>query len=387
MSKILKISCIAILAGSFSGILSSLFLHSLSWVTEIRQSHSYLIWGLPLFGLFFGYSIKRIPHHINQGVPYIISNLDNHQSPISFWMAPFIFITSLGTHLFGGSAGREGVGVIMGASIAQLTPRLGLTSIELRAHLIYAGIAAGFSSIFGTPLAAIIFAFELHQFKDIKKTHLLLTTALSSLTGWFVTHNLGPHHQVFEVNFTLNNETLYYLLIASITAGLGAHFFYWGMKYYTHFISRLFPKVQWKLFFGGFFISAVVFLSEGHQYIGIGTEMIGRSFITQMMPYDFIMKCLLTIMTLSIGFKGGEVTPLFFMGATLSNSTASLLNLKNFSLSSSLGMVSLFGAVTGTPLASAIMGAELFGWEVGVLSLACCFLARLLMGRRSIYRH
>ena len=95
MSKILKISFIAILAGSFSGVLSSLFLHSLSWVTEIRQSHSYLIWGLPLFGLIFGYSIKRIPHHINQGVPYIISNLDNHQSPISFWMAPFIFIASI----------------------------------------------------------------------------------------------------------------------------------------------------------------------------------------------------------------------------------------------------------------------------------------------------
>ena len=387
MSKILKISCIALLVGSFSGILSSLFLHALSDVTEIREDYPYLIWGLPLFGIIFGYCIKRTPHHINQGVPYIISNLDNHQSPISVWMAPFIFITSLGTHLFGGSAGREGVGVIMGASIAQLTPRLGLTSIELRAHLIYAGIAAGFSSIFGTPLAAIIFAFELHQFKDIKKTYLLLTTALSSLAGWFVTHNLGPHHQVFEVNFTLNNETLYYLLIASITAGLGAHIFYWGLKYYTQFISKIFPQIIWKLFFGGFLVSATVFLSGGHQYIGIGTDVIAQSFITQMVPFDFIMKCLLTIMTLSIGFKGGEVTPLFFMGATLSNSTASLLNLKNFSLSSSLGMVSLFGAVTGTPMASAIMGAELFGWKVGVLSIVCCYLARLIMGKRSIYRH
>lgn len=387
MSKILKLSLIALLVGSFSGILSSLFLHSLSAVTELRQSYSYLIWGLPVFGFLFGLWIKRIPHHINQGVPYFLSSLDDHKSPISIWMAPFIFVSSLGTHLFGGSAGREGVGVIMGTSIARLTPTLGLSSIELRPHLIYAGIAAGFSSIFGTPLTAIIFAFELHQFKDMKKPELMTTTILASFGGWLITHVLGPHHQAFEVNFVLGNDTLYYVLIASISAGLGAHLFYWGLKYYTQIISKLFPQIEWKLFFGGFLISGIVFLTNSYQYVGIGTDVIAKSFETQMMPFDFFMKCLLTIMTISIGFKGGEVTPLFFMGATFSNSIASLLNLKNFSLSSSLGMVSLFGAVTGTPLASGIMAAELFGWEVGVLSIVCCHLARLIMGKRSIYRH
>lgn len=387
MSKILKLSLIALLVGSFSGILSSLFLHSLSAVTELRQSYSYLIWGLPVFGFLFGLWIKRIPHHINQGVPYFLSSLDDHQSPISIWMAPFIFVSSLGTHLFGGSAGREGVGVIMGASIARLTPTLGLSSIELRPHLIYAGIAAGFSSIFGTPLTAIIFAFELHQFKDMKKPELMTTTILASFGGWLITHVLGPHHQAFEVNFVLGNDTLYYVLIASISAGLAAHLFYWGLKYYTQIISKLFPQIEWKLFFGGFLISGIVFLTNSYQYVGIGTDVIAKSFETQMMPFDFFMKCLLTIMTISIGFKGGEVTPLFFMGATFSNSIASLLNLKNFSLSSSLGMVSLFGAVTGTPLASGIMAAELFGWKVGVLSIVCCYLARLIMGKHSIYRH
>lgn len=387
MSKILKLSFIAILIGSFSGILSSLFLYSLAAVTELRQSYSYLIWGLPLFGLIFGKCIKRVPHHINQGVPYIIQNFDNHQAPISLWLAPFIFVSSLGTHLFGGSAGREGVGVIMGASIARLTPALGLSSIELRPHLIYGGIAAGFSSIFGTPLTAIIFAFELHQFTDMKKPELMTTTILASLAGWLMTHILGPGHQAFEVNFILGNDTLYYLLIASISAGLGAHLFYWGLKLYTHFISKLFPQIQWKLFFGGLFISGIVFLSKGYQYIGIGTDVIAQSFVSQMMPLDFFIKCLLTIMTIAIGFKGGEVTPLFFMGATLSNSIAGLLNLKNFSLSSSLGMVALFGAVAGTPVASAMMATELFGWKVGVLSIVCCYLARLIMGKRSIYRH
>ena len=115
--------------------------------------------------------------------------------------------------------------------------------------------------------------------------------------------------------------------------------------------------------------------------------MIAESFLREMSYYDFTMKALLTIMTISIGFKGGEVTPLFFMGATFSNWAGSLFNFKNFGFSSSLGMVAMFGAVTGTPFASAIMGVELFGWEVGACSLVSCLLARFLMGNRTMYRH
>ena len=387
MSKIAKITVIVVFVGIASGLLSSSFLHSLAWVTAFRQDNPLLIWGLPVFGFIFGLIIRRIPHHINEGVPYILMELDNQEARVSPWMAPFIFLSSLGTHLFGGSAGREGVGVIMGASAAHLIPRFKHSYIEMRPYLIYAGMAAGFSSIFGTPFAAVFFAFELHAFKDIKKKSLFICTMLASFAGFVVSHFLGPSHQRFHVTFSYSTEIIFYVVIAGISSGAGAHLFYWGLKAYTQLISKIFPSVEWKLFTGGLLISGLVFFTNSYDYAGIGTDVIAQSFISQMEPYDFIMKCLLTIMTLSIGFKGGEVTPLFFMGATLSNGIAHLLNFKNYSLSSSLGMVGLFGAVTGTPLASGIMGVELFGWEAGALSLVCCFLSRKLMGHYSVYRH
>jgi H+/Cl- antiporter ClcA len=387
MSKIVKISFISVLVGIFSGLLSASFLHSLNWVTAFRENHHFLIWGLPLFGYVFGLIIKRVPHHINQGVPYILSELDNHNAHVSPWMAPFIFLSSLATHLFGGSVGREGVGVIMGASIAHLIPRLKHSYIELRPYLIYTGIAAGFSSIFGTPMAAIIFAFELHDFKDIKKATLVFSTVIASFFGLIIPALMGIQHMHIQVKFPLTSEVLIYILIAILTSGVGSRLFYWGMKAYTRFISRIVPHVEWKLFIGGLLISFFVFITKSYSYIGIGTDVIYKSFHSPMGFLDFTMKALLTVMTISIGFKGGEVTPLFFMGATFSNSVASFFNFRNYPFSSSLGMVAIFGAVTGTPFASAMMASEIFGWKVGICSIVPCLISRLFMGHRSLYRH
>lgn len=384
MPKIFKIFIISLFVGIISGALSSFFLHSLSWVTFTRKSYPDLIWGLPVFGLLFGLVIKRIPHHINQGVPYILEELENENANVSPWMVPFIFLSSLGTHLFGG---REGVGVIMGASAAHLMPKIRKSYKTMRPFLIYSGIAAGFSSIFGTPLAAILFAFELHAFKHVKRMELVISTTMASFIALLIPHLFGPTHQHFEVSYMFQGDLIFYVLIATITSGVGAQFFYWGLKGYTHLISKIFPRIELKLFMGGLFVSLLVYFTNSFPYIGIGTDVIARSFAGQMSYHDFAMKGLLTVMTISIGFKGGEVTPLFFMGATFSNSISGLFNLKNFALSSSLGMVGLFGAVTGTPLASAVMGVELFGWKVGLLCFVTCYLGCLIMGRRSVYRH
>jgi H+/Cl- antiporter ClcA len=386
MSKILKIIFIAAFIGLVSGALSSSFLHLLTRVTEIRHASPQFIWGLPLFGLIFSFVIKKVPHHINQGVPYILEELDNHKAHVSPWMAPFIFLSSIGTHLFGGSAGREGVGVIMGASAAHMLPRLSSHFQNVRKFLIFGGIAAGFSSIFGTPLAAIVFAFELHSFKHFKEIDLLTCTTLASFAALVVPYFFGPLHQHFEVSLNLN-EVIPYILIVGIVSGIGANLFYWGFKGYTRFVSFLFPHLSTKLAVGGLMVSALVFFTNSYQYVGIGIDVIAESFFREMSYYDFTMKALLTIMTITIGFKGGEVTPLFFMGATFSNWACSFFNLRNYAFSSSLGMIAMFGAVTGTPFASAIMGAELFGWEVGVCCLFCCLIARFSMGNRTLYRH
>lgn len=386
MSKFFKIIFIAIFVGLISGSLSTLFLYGLTAVTQVRESSYLWIWGLPLFGLFLGLIIKRIPPHINQGVPYILKSLDSEDTHVSPWMTPLVFLGALGTHLFGGSAGREGVGVIMGASISQLLPQVRNCLRGFKTYLIYSGIAAGFASIFGTPLAAIVFAFELHGFCNIKDWKLVVCIIASAYIAFIVLTFIGPEHTHYAVDFSYDSTLVYYFLIASVTSAFGGQLFYWGVRGYSLMMSKLVSRVEFRLLLGGLIVSLLVFLTDSYSYIGIGTDVIARSFNEQMHMSDFFFKCLLTVMTISVGFKGGEVTPLFFMGATLSNSTASFLGLKNFSLSSALGMVSLFGAATGTPLASAIMGWELFGWEVGALSLVTCYIARLLMVGRSIYR-
>lgn len=386
MSKISKIILIAIFVGLLSGALSSLFLHSLDWVTSIRIKHPVLIWGLPFWGLFLGAMIKRIPHHINQGVPYILHELENPKANVSPWMTPFIFIASLGSHIFGGSVGREGVGVIMGASSAHLFSAVRLPYEEMRPVLIYSGIAAGFSSIFGTPIAAILFAFELHKYKHLKSRKIFVCTAVASFVAFYISRYLAPSHMNFNVDYEMTSDIFFYLLIATLTSGIGGLIFYWSLKSYTKFISKIFPHIELKLFMGGLLVSTVVFISGGHQFIGIGTDVIAQAFVAKMVPYDFAMKCLLTVMTISVGFKGGEVTPLFYMGSTFSNSIASFFNFSNYGLSSSLGMVGLFSAVTATPVASAIMGAELFGPKVGALCLISCILSRMLMRKHSVYR-
>lgn len=373
MSKIVKLFSIALLIGVLAGTLSSAFLYALKFVTELRLSHPALIFGLPVFGLVFFLIIKKVPKHINQGVPYILEELDHPAAIISPWMAPFIFFASVGTHLFGGSAGREGVGVIMGASMAHVIPNVG------RSYLVFGGMAAGFASIFGTPLAAVVFAFELHHFRHRRDPHLILITLISAFMANFVTHLLGPEHARYVVSLNWQGDLVFYVLIGILASGLGGQIFYWGLKFY--------PKLKLNLVTGGLLVTLVIYFFHAQAYSGIGTQLLAESFVAPKTVYDFLMKCLLTIMTIAVGFKGGEVTPLFIMGATLSNSLCSLVGLTTYSLSSALGMVGLFGAVSATPVASAIMGAELFGYETFPLCLAVCLVGRMLLFNRSVYRH
>jgi H+/Cl- antiporter ClcA len=386
MSKFLKHILIFIYVGTASGVLSSLFLHALGAVTSFRMEHPRLLFGLPLFGFFFGLLLKRIPPSMNHSVPSVLEEIETDKKTISVWTAPFIFIASIGTHLFGGSAGREGVGVLMGASAAHLLPKTHRTFNQMRKYLIYGGVAAGFASIFGTPWAGVFFAFELRDFKERKNVYLLFTTLFSALLADSVTRILGPDHAKYVVGFSWDWSLLVYVaLIGIVSAGAGI-LFYQAMKRASSFFARALPRVEWRLFTGALILVLIVWFTGGFAYTGIGVDGIARSFSEEMSLRDFAMKCLLTILTLSVGFKGGEVTPLFFMGATLSNTVLAKLSFSNYSLSASLGMVSLFAAVTKTPLTCAIMAGELFGYEIFPLALGSCLLGSWLMKGRSIYR-
>lgn len=377
---------ISLVISLVSGFFSSLFLYSLDWITLFRNQNLFILGGLPLFGFCLGLILYKCPPSINQGIPSLLNKNIKNKNLISPWTSPFIFLSSLGTHLFGGSAGREGVGILMGVGVSQILPKLNNKFSNSQHYLIYFGIAAGFSSIFGTPIGAVVFTFELFKFKEIKNKFLVIMTVFTSFMAYFVGHLLGPSHQSFSVSFDWNKSLLIYIGLIGFISGTGALIYYWGYQNCEKLLHQMLPKIYLRLPIVGIFISLFVFTTQSYSALGIGTDIISQSFLQKMHFSDFGFKCILTILTLSAGFKGGEATPLFFMGSVLSNYILSIFNFNNFALSSSLGMVSLFGAVTATPLASIFIAYELFGLPIGLFSIIPCFLARKLMGKNSIYK-
>lgn len=375
---------IHLILGALVGAASALFLFGLDFVSSLRISYSQLIWGLPLFGILFGLILKNVSVEINQGVPYFVRMLNQEQQKVSFWTFPFILISSLGTHLFGGSAGREGVGVLMGAGISKLLSRF--KAISKESELLSSGMVAGFSSIFGTPLAGLLFVFEIDKFRNSKNLNRIFCSLVASVAAYYITKILGVSHSNFYVRFQWDIKLLAYILIAGLVSGLGARVYFHIYKIINQKILRwsLHPSI--KLLVGGFGVAALSYLIDGQSYLGLGTDIILKSFEQPMQIHDFVFKLILTVLTLVVGFKGGEVTPLFFMGATLSNSVLGFFHFNNFGLSAALGMVSLFGAVAGLPFTASILALELFGFKVGIVAFCSCLVARKIMGQHSIYQ-
>ena len=386
MSFIFKIITIGTLAGALSGFFSTLFLKSLYYVTDLRVSNPYIILLLPVFGLFLAYLSKNIPLNVDVSIKDIKSHLNQNKVFTSTLVTPFVFLASLGTHLFGGSAGREGVGVIMGASLSSRVGTLFRLDYKIsKTLLLYSGVAAGFSSIFGAPIAAIIFAYEIDRFKRIKERSLFLIVVTSSIVSYYTTRLLNLKHYTPDVSFNISYQIIIYILISGVTCGAGALAYFHAIRLYKKYTLTFFKNVYLRYFFGCVVIVATIFLFNAFDYAGIGTTFINDSFLERRSFYDFLLKFILTTLTLGIGFKGGEVTPLLFMGSTLSNSMLSQFGYSHFALSSALGMFAFFGAATATPLTSTLMALDLFGPELALICLPTCFIARFIMNKESLY--
>jgi H+/Cl- antiporter ClcA len=386
MTFIFKIILIGLITGALSGIFSTLFLNSLFFVTKLRISSPIIILLLPLFGLCSVFFLKRTPKYIDISIKDIKDNIVNKENSLSLLTAPFIFITSIGTHLFGGSAGREGVGVLMGASLSSLFKKIFvLKDKDLGTLLLYCGVASGFSSIFGAPIAAIFFAYEIDRFKKIKDFPTFLIVISGSLSAYFTTMLLRLGHEIPQLSFTFSLETISYILISGVVCGLGALAYYYSITLYKKTNDIIFKNQYFKYFFGSLLIITIIFLLNAFDYTGIGTTYINNTFLEKRSFYDFLMKFILTTLTLGIGYKGGEVTPLLFMGSSLSNSILTQLGFGNYALSSALGMFAFFGAATATPLTSAFMALDLFGPELAIVCLPTCYIARIIMRKKSLY--
>jgi len=371
--------------GVVSGCASALFLWSLELVTETRMAHKSLILLLPLAGLLIGWVYSRYGRSVAGGNNVILDELHGGEGRVPLRMVPFVLSGTLVTHLFGGSAGREGTAVQMGGSLADAVARLFRLTPADRRILLTSGVAGGFGSVFGTPMAGTVFAMEVTQVGGVRYEGLVAAFA-ASMIGDLVVRAWGVGHTHYPslLGFDISTGLLAKIALIGIAAGIVSRLF----AELVHGVKAAFrTAVPWEPLrpvIGGLIVVIAVFGFQAFDYIGIGTPMIVQSFTPGAVPPpSFLWKLLLTAITLGAGFQGGEVTPLFFMGATLGSALGQMLGVPP-ELAAGTGFVAVFAGAANTPLACIIMGAELFGGGLPYLGLAC-IMAYIASGHAGIY--
>lgn len=382
---ILKWIFICMIVGLISGLASALFLVSLQWTSDYRDAHRWIIWLLPIGGLFIGLLYYYFGKEVVKGNNLILEEYENPQEIIPLKMAPLVLVGTLITHLFGGSAGREGTAVQMGSAIADQFSKILKLSISERKTILIIGISAGFASIFGTPLTGALFAVEVLYFSKISFKS-IIPSVFTAYVAFYVVEILHVKHTHYSISFVpkLSIVNFGWIIIVGLLSGLAALIF----ARLTHFFSQQFSKFisypPFRPMVGGIILAIAFYLIGTTKFIGLGIPVIISSFHNISENYDFLLKILFTAFTLGAGFKGGEVTPLFFIGATLGSALSLIIPLP-IALLAGMGFVAVFSGATHTPIACTIMGIELFGMDCALYIGIACLVAYFSSGYEGIY--
>lgn len=384
LSYLLKWTILSLLVGAAAGTLSALFLSLLNLATDFRNSHPQLIYLLPVAGFFIGLLYYHKGKTVERGNNLIFDTIHNPKDIIPFKMMPLVLFGTIITHLFGGSAGREGTALQMAAATAdQLHKPFQLHAAD-RKILLIAGLSAGFASVFGTPWAGAIFGIEVLLMGKIPHKA-ILPAVLSAFIGTYVTGLWGVGHTHYHIDLVPPISMM--AVVYSILAGLAFSIAAISFVRITDLFSLVFKKIKYapiRPVIGGVVVLGIVLILGSYKYIGLGIPVIVDAFQQASQPQDFAFKILLTAITLAAGFKGGEVTPLFFIGATLGSALSIFLPLP-LGLLAGMGFVAVFAGAAKTPIACCIMAFELFGISCGWYVAIACTVAFLASGHHSIY--
>ncbi|MFO7869636.1 MAG: voltage-gated chloride channel family protein [Bacteroidales bacterium] len=382
---LIKWIIICFVLGIIVGGISAFFLESLHWATNWRESHIWIIALLPVGGFIIGLSYYLYGDSVVKGNNLLLEEFHSPKKIIPFRMAPLVLFGTIATHFFGGSAGREGTAVQIGGAIADRFTKLLHFSKRDRKIMLIAGISAGFASVFGTPLAGGIFALEVLTLGRIR-LDAIIPSFLAAVCAdyfcniWDISHT---HYHISEVA-AINPGNILWAILAGIIFGLVAMIFSKSTHAWNKLFSSTISYPPLRPAIGGVILAISVFALGTTKYIGLGIPTIIDAFSENLNSYDFLLKIIFTSFTLGCGFKGGEVTPLFFIGATLGNVLIWFIPLP-MSLLAGMGFVAVFAGATNTPIACTIMGIELFGIEPGVFIAIACSTAYLFSGHSGVY--
>lgn len=374
----------ALLVGVAVGLCGTAFYFALSFVTVLRTQNPWLILLLPFGGLGIVGLYHLLKDDDDTGTNLVISAIHSGDK-LPFRMAPLIFISTLITHLFGGSAGREGAALQLGGSLGNSIGLLFKFDEKDRHVMIMCGMSAAFSALFGTPMAAAIFSMEMVSVGVMYYTA-LVPCVISSLVAHGIAYTFGVSNELFLIasipKFTVLSAVK--ISVLAVLCALISILFCVILHKAEEWYKRFFKNAYVRVFVGGCLVIALTFAVGNQNYNGTGITIIQQCIAGTVRPEAFLLKMIFTAATLGAGYKGGEIVPSFFTGAAVG---CLFGNLFDFSptLCTAIGMTSLFCGVTNCPITALLISFELFGYDGMSYFLLATALSYMFSGYFGLY--
>ncbi len=385
IKSVLMLTLSSIIIGIICGFGGSVFHLSTEIVNDIRVHNSWLIYFLPVAGLLLVwiYKICKIPPDTNTKPVFIGARKGEKVNPL---LALCIFIATCLTHLFGGSAGREGAALQFGGSLGSATGQILKFDRSKNKIAVLCGMAAGFTAMFGTPVTSAVFVFEATDVTlGMLYTSNFIYIIISVFIATVISSLFGAHGMNFTVpELQLDIKNILATILISIACAIITVVFILSKKYVKKYSVKYITNDYLRIAIGGVLIVVLSIIWSSGDYNGVGTNVIANAMNGNVKAEAFILKLIFTVITLSFGFKGGELVPIFFIGATLGGFIAGVLGI-SVAVGAAIGMVCIFSASTDCPISAIILGIEVFGYHLAPFFLISCVISYYASGNIDFY--